>query len=57
MRKRTVSEMLMGGEGVDKKPKITELNHQGHQARETEQCQGRKKARVFNRKWLQEFCG
>ena len=57
MRKRTVSEILMEGEGVDKRPKITESNRQDHQAQETEQCQGGKKARVFNRKWLQEFCG
>ena len=37
MRKRTVSEVLMGGEGVDKRPKITESNCQDHQAQETEQ--------------------
>ena len=37
MRKRTVSEVLMGREGVDKRPKITESNRQDHQAQETEQ--------------------
>ena len=37
MRKRTVSEVLMGREGADKKPKITESNCQDHQAQETEQ--------------------
>ena len=42
MRKRTVSEVLMGREGVDKRRKITESNRQDHQAQETEQGQGGK---------------
>ena len=37
MRKRTVSEVLMGREGANKRPKITESNCQDHQAQETEQ--------------------
>ena len=37
MQNRTVSEVLMGREGVDKRPKITESNRQDQQAQETEQ--------------------
>ena len=37
VQKRTVSEVLMWREGVDKRPKITESNRQDHQVQETEQ--------------------
>ena len=43
LRKRTVSEVLMGREDVDKRPKITESNRQDQQAQKTEQGQEGKK--------------